>query len=295
MKTRILYTFGFCVYGFIGGMLLSLVVLALISGIYWMYIFGDNSWPAWAYFVLKSVYWAVFTCVLAASAVYGMNYGKKKEKSAQGKAAASGGVRFLIWSLLSLIIFSISFYIHSKRLDMKEKELAEQEKKNAQVMQYRREIKQIDITQDENGINVTVFIPGPTEGRFLLELSLKSIGYVKEPLLNYSSLVELNLPKQNFNFYIPFEKLGEVYKEKLLNYIPFLEREFQIDEYVELEAGLSIEGNAKYSPDTIKSVVWPKSRQHAVLRFNFSCFKESCRVLQSKDNLKLETTNGKSE
>ena len=295
MKTRILYIFGFCVYGFMGGMLISLGTLAILSGVLWRYIFGDSAWLSWAYFVLKLVHWIIFTAVLTASAVFGMKYGKKKEKSIIGKAAASGGVRFLTWSLLCLVIFCFSFYIYTKKLDIKKKKIAEQENKIAEMMQYHKEIRQIYVTQDEKGINVAVSIPGPTEGTFLLELSLNSIGYVKEPLLKYSSLVELILPKQNYNFYIPFEKLGEVYKEKLLNYIPFFEREFQIDEYIELVADLSIKSNPKFSEDFIKSVEWPKSSQSAVLRFNFSCLKESCRIVQSNDNLKLETPLGESE
>lgn len=80
MKKRYLYALLFGVPGlFISG-IVTLFIFGALFGILWIYVFGDNLWPASAENILSSLLVLTFLVLWIASIAIGYGIGKKLEK-----------------------------------------------------------------------------------------------------------------------------------------------------------------------------------------------------------------------
>ena len=281
MKLRVIYALTYGVYGFIIGFIVSFGLFALIAGVFWLFIFGDSPWPSWSFQLLNLLRVFTFAVFFIGSILLGIKRVKRLEGQENQDGIFRKALSGLIWAGIALVVFNVSIFVYSVREEKKNAFAHRQEQQIVALLKNHREIDHIDISQVENGVDIAVYVPGPAEGKFFLELKLKGAGYVKEQIMELSQIVEILLPKQSFHFLIPFNRLAESYREQLLNYVPFFEREFQIDEYISLDAVFKISDNDTFPQELIDSVEMPESKQSALLRFKFSCFKDICQIIQT--------------
>jgi hypothetical protein len=79
MKKRYIYSLLFLVPGLIISLLITLAVFAAASGALWIYVFGDNTWPAWSGRVMSALILVVFSGIWIGATVTGYLVGKKME------------------------------------------------------------------------------------------------------------------------------------------------------------------------------------------------------------------------
>ena len=80
MKKRYIYTILFGVPGLLIAAMLSLIVAGTAAGALWIFVFGDNPWPASVETILPIVILAVFLIVWTAILAAGFFIGKRLER-----------------------------------------------------------------------------------------------------------------------------------------------------------------------------------------------------------------------
>jgi hypothetical protein len=80
MKKRYLYALLFGVPGLFVAGISSILVFAAFTGILWLYVFGDNSWPASSETILSILFVAVFGALWVGFIALGYLVGKKLER-----------------------------------------------------------------------------------------------------------------------------------------------------------------------------------------------------------------------
>jgi hypothetical protein len=79
MKKRYLYSLLFGVPGLFVAGLISIFVFAAFTGILWLYVFGDNPWPASSETIISTLFVTVFGVLWVGLITLGYLVGKKLE------------------------------------------------------------------------------------------------------------------------------------------------------------------------------------------------------------------------
>jgi hypothetical protein len=79
MKQRYAYVILFAVPGFLAALLVALALFGAAAGLLWLYVFGDNPWPAAVSRLLPAVFAAVFLLLWLVTAVTGYKVGRRLE------------------------------------------------------------------------------------------------------------------------------------------------------------------------------------------------------------------------
>ena len=114
MNLKIAYGFIFGILGLIVASLLTVFFVIFGLGIFWLFIFGDNEWPAWTDAVLFGPGPViVFLFVWITSLIIGVKHGKNLEKESNQKEIQKKA-RF--WIIASIIIFIIFVLLVTLRI-----------------------------------------------------------------------------------------------------------------------------------------------------------------------------------
>lgn len=81
MKNRHIYTLLFLVPGLFMSLLITSALFAVAFGALWLYVFGDNTWPAWVGKVTPVLMFAVFSGLWIGAMATGYLVGKKLESA----------------------------------------------------------------------------------------------------------------------------------------------------------------------------------------------------------------------
>jgi hypothetical protein len=80
MKRRFQYVLLFSVPAFLAGIIASVAALGVVAGGLWIFVFGDNEWPAMGNHVLVAVLVVVFIASFLSLLAHAYNVGKKQEE-----------------------------------------------------------------------------------------------------------------------------------------------------------------------------------------------------------------------
>jgi len=80
MKKRYIYSILFGIPGLIVSAIISVMVSGFAAGVFWIFIFGDNPWPAYAEKLLPVLFIFVFLAVWLTSLITGYLIGKRLER-----------------------------------------------------------------------------------------------------------------------------------------------------------------------------------------------------------------------
>ena len=79
MKKRYVYSLLFGIPGLFVAGLISIFVFAAFAGILWLYVFGDNPWPASSETMIPALFVLVFGVLWVGLITFGYFIGKKRE------------------------------------------------------------------------------------------------------------------------------------------------------------------------------------------------------------------------
>jgi hypothetical protein len=79
MKRRYTYLVLFGIPGFLVAAIASMAILGAMAGIFWIFVFGDNAWPAWAEYALIALFYLVLLALWIPTLVWGFRTGKRRE------------------------------------------------------------------------------------------------------------------------------------------------------------------------------------------------------------------------
>ena len=79
MNARIKYGILFGILGIILGVMTGLFLSVMLYGIFWLFIFGDDKWPSYAYPLIYVIITIVFLVIACVFVYLGVKYGSKKD------------------------------------------------------------------------------------------------------------------------------------------------------------------------------------------------------------------------
>ena len=83
MKQRYIYVILFGIPGFLVSLLITIMFFGFLAGFLWLYIFGDETWPAYIENMLPVLFVITFLILWTASITYGYFTGKRLEDSSE--------------------------------------------------------------------------------------------------------------------------------------------------------------------------------------------------------------------
>jgi hypothetical protein len=110
MKKRFEYALLFGIPGFFAAIVLSASFLGALAGFLWIYVFGDNPWPAWTSPLLVASFVLSFATLWGVSIALGYAAGKKNEQNPQ---ASTKPIRISVAVTLFLILLIV---LHQLRI-----------------------------------------------------------------------------------------------------------------------------------------------------------------------------------
>jgi len=82
MKKRYLYACLFAVPGFFIALIVAFIAFGSAAGVFWLFVYGDNSWPAPVEHTLPVLFILTFVILWAVSIVTGFIVGRRHERDA---------------------------------------------------------------------------------------------------------------------------------------------------------------------------------------------------------------------
>ena len=79
MKKRFLYVLLFGIPGILWSLLVAAIIFGVLSGFFWLFVYGDSAWPQAAGRMLSVAFLLVFVTACVAFMVAGYVFGKKLE------------------------------------------------------------------------------------------------------------------------------------------------------------------------------------------------------------------------
>jgi hypothetical protein len=79
MKKRVLYALLFGIPGILWSLLVAAIVFGVLSGVLWLFVYGDSVWPQSAGSLLSMAFLLVFVPACVAFPIAGYVFGKKLE------------------------------------------------------------------------------------------------------------------------------------------------------------------------------------------------------------------------
>jgi len=110
MKKRLLYSLLFGIPGFFVAGLISFVVFGVTAGFFWLYVFGDDTWPSSTEGILLGLFVLTFLTVWVALIILGFSVGKRLEKDPSMNTwhvLLSSGLTILFIFMIVLQQFSV--------------------------------------------------------------------------------------------------------------------------------------------------------------------------------------------
>jgi hypothetical protein len=109
MKARYLYSILFGVPGLVVALVVSFVIVGMAGGVLWLFIFGDDPWPAYAETILAVLFALVFLTTWLASLIAGFIIGKRfEQKPALNKKHVLASITVTVLFILLIAFQQIS-------------------------------------------------------------------------------------------------------------------------------------------------------------------------------------------
>lgn len=106
MKRRYIYSILFGLPGLVVAFIASVLVFGVVAGMLWLFVFGDNPWPAFVETLLPTFFFATFLAVWLATLVAGYFIGRAREHDpALNKWHVIASLGFTSFSILAIVVY----------------------------------------------------------------------------------------------------------------------------------------------------------------------------------------------
>lgn len=110
MKYKWIFVGIFSVLGLLAGFLVAILVAGFVTGLGWIFIFGDNPWPKWAGLLVAIPLIVSFGVTSGSIIFYGFKRGRDLDERQNGQEAQRQLRKWLGIVLLSLCFFAFLVY-----------------------------------------------------------------------------------------------------------------------------------------------------------------------------------------
>jgi F0F1-type ATP synthase membrane subunit c/vacuolar-type H+-ATPase subunit K len=173
MRLRSLYLLTGLVLGGLAALAVALQVFAVGAGVSWLYLFGDEPWPARAQWVLMGAALAAGLATLGAGLAFGYLHGRRCESAPRPERARRRGRGLLLGGLaLWLLVVGLGLW-QQERQSSARAAAAVQEAAFASLLQARHVIAGVAIAEPDGAeLRLSLALTGARSGAYRLAWQL---------------------------------------------------------------------------------------------------------------------------
>lgn len=227
--------------------------LAFVLGVLWLYVFGDNPWPAALEGVILVIGSVVFISTAACSIYLAYRHGREREIKTEVDDPRERK-RAILWGLAPIALCGITaVFIWQRSVERAETIAETEDRKTAftDLMNARHTIAELAVDRTGDGdFEARVATSGGNPGPYSLHWQVNSMPY-GEILSHEERRVEMDHEAGGLNFEISIDELARGYRDTVLNGGGVV-----VDEPFELVVTLQPEVNG----DDVEA--WPTFERH---------------------------------
>lgn len=195
------------------------VVLGVVLGMLWIYVYGDDPWPTALDWVIPAIGVAVFLATAVGCIFLADRYGRQREIEAS-VAGPRETRRILLWNVVPLVLIAILAIVFWQRSLHRSEAISEMERRNAaftDLFDARHTIADLAVNRIEGPrFSALVTTSGGTAGAYGLFWQVNGMTY-GEILSQAERPVELGNVAGVLTFEISIDELAERYRDMFLN------------------------------------------------------------------------------
>lgn len=194
-------------------------VVGLIAGVLWLYVFGDNPWPAATDWVIPVIGLIVFVSVTACCIYLARRYGRQQEIEADGDTAREWRTVYLV-TMVPLVLIAITALSFYQRSVHHAEAIAATDQRQAvfnDLVRTRHTISELVVRRTDDGdVEARVAMSGERQGAYRLLWKVNSMIY-GEVLSGEVHNLNLGVEGDELNFEIPIDEIARSYRDTILN------------------------------------------------------------------------------
>ncbi len=216
MRLRVLYLLAGLVVGGLAALAVALQVFAVGAGVSWLYLFGDDPWPAPAQWMLLGLSLAAGLATLGAGLALGYAYGRRCESAPDIARARLRGRGLVLGGLvLWLLVAALGLWQHERQAAARAA-AAVQEAAYDTLLQARHVITGVEVAEsDEAQLKLALALAGNRSGAYRLAWQLNDPLY-GVTLLTGERRLDLNPGSALADLAFETADLAERYRETVL-------------------------------------------------------------------------------
>ncbi len=195
------------------------VVLGAVAGVLWIFVLGDNPWPASLNWVIPVIGLVVFILTTASCIYVAHRYGRQREME-----VVEGGPRewrkLLLWTLAPLALIAITAVSLWQRSMQQAEAIAGMEQRDAaftELLNTRHEIAEVVMHRKEDGdFEAHVATSGGRPGPYRLMWQVNRTTY-GEILFREEQDIEMGDEEDRLSIRIPIDAIAESYRDTILH------------------------------------------------------------------------------
>lgn len=194
-------------------------VLGGVAGVLWLYVFGDNPWPAATDWMIPVIGLLVLVSTAACCISYAYKYGREKEIKAE-KDCGREWRRVLMWTLAPLVLIAVTAVAFWQRSMHQFETIAAMEQRDAafaELLNTRHTIAELTLQSTDRGdLQAKLATSGGRSGRYSLLWQINSMTYGE--ILSYEEQnVEIGNKKEELIVEIMIDELARSYRDTVLD------------------------------------------------------------------------------
>ena len=194
-------------------------IVALVSGMLWIYVFGDNPWPAATDWVIPIIGLVVFLSVAACCIYVARRRGLQREAQADTDTPQEWRTIYLVAGVPLILIVISAFSLYQRAHHQAEALVATQQRQAdfIDLLNTRHIISDLVVRRTNDGdFEASVSMSGEREGPYRLLWTVNSLIY-GEILSGDMDNVNLDVEGNELAFRVPQIELANRYRDNFLN------------------------------------------------------------------------------
>jgi hypothetical protein len=151
-------------WALVAGALAAFAMIAVGAGVAWIFLFGDDPWPAATEWVLPLLGLAAGLVVAIAVVLAISQYGKQAAQSGNPARERRKAVLLLLAPLLLIAIGAVSAWLSARNYSVAMDAVAKREQAFAELVGSLHKVAAVDIMSDPAGINAVIRTNGQRAG-----------------------------------------------------------------------------------------------------------------------------------
>jgi len=244
------------------GSLAAFAMTAVSAGVAWIFLFGDDPWPAATQWILPLLGLATGLVVAIAVVLVISQYGKQAAQSGNPARERRKALLLLLAPLLLIAIGAAGAWLSARNYSVAMDVAAKREQAFAELAGSLQKVAAVDIMPDPTGINAVIRMNGQRSGLYHLVLQVQPATN-DTVLITDDRSVQLPVGESNLTVTFKMDDVQEAYRDSVLHGGGgvLVDELFRVN--VSLAPALSGEEIAGLPPGEARRVETPDSPLHS--------------------------------